>query len=110
MANSKYHSYPYTCAHLWYLWQIKKFTGKQILDLTVEMQHWLDECCVVKGERTFIWDNYYTRVYLDYNKDAGPILKTAQQISLSDCIYFRYEQDLLAFRLRWGIQDTIAIP
>lgn len=103
MDNSNSYHFPHTCAHLWHLWNKEHLTGKQILARTLEMQMWLDANCIVNGKRTFIWSIEYTKFPQDYNVQYSGF-KGVNTISLANCIYFKHEQDLLAFRLRWGIQ------
>lgn len=108
MDNSKYRSHPHICPHLWHLWHIEKLTGGEIIDLTVEMQLWLDNNCIENGERTFFWDDHYTKLPFAYNKDykGGIGIYNLHEVSLANFLAFKHREDLLAFRLRWGIQDN----
>ena len=107
MDNSKHKSYQHICHYLFYLWDVEKLSGIQILERTEEMHKWLFANCIENGECTFIWDNHYTKYPANVNKDYCGISifgRSSHEISLSNSVAFKYEQDLLAFRLRWGIQ------
>lgn len=108
MDNQQYESYPYKCAYLWHLWNVEKLTGSQMLDRVIEMQDWLDSNCWENGNRTFLWDNNNSTFPFQYNRDYNGSVNKAyvHEITLSNFIAFKRKDDLLAFMLRWGIQDT----
>lgn len=105
MIDSDLENYPYKCAYLSYLWHVELLSGSDILARSLEMQNWLDANC--RG--TFRWDTLYSKFPLNTSKGTPLHGNNVQQIALANNVYFKNEQDLLAFRLRWGIHDTIAL-
>jgi hypothetical protein len=67
--------------------------GNKILELTNQMQEWLSENVRCDGKNNYSWSENKIDLLVD----------PYQHLSFSDTISFRYETDLLAFRLRWGI-------
>lgn len=113
MDNSKYRSHPNICAYLWYLWNIEKLTGGEILDRTIEMQCWLDDNCWDNGERAFFWDDHYTPFPLLYNKDYNGLYNTKNNhhvVSLSNFLAFKDKEDLLALGYAGAFKTTYVIP
>lgn len=101
MDKNIYESYPHKCDYLEYLWEVELLSGRLILERTIDMQGWLDTVCF----KNFIWSNNYSKFPLDYSKNTVFMRNSSLQIALADAVYFREEQDLLAFKLRWGIRD-----
>lgn len=93
--------YLYTCDYLSHLVYVENLTGIQVLEQLVEMDNWLS---VNKISRMWsVGEMGTTRIgknCVGYPLSSNP----ANLISVSRYIYFTDEQDLLAFRLRWGIQ------
>lgn len=99
MIDSK--TFPHSSAYLSHLVNVEKLTGIQILNRTVEMMDWLsiNKCSHMWSYGTEGIDTI-GRDCVGYPLSSNP----GNLITFSRYIYFRHEQDLLAFRLRWGIQ------
>jgi hypothetical protein len=131
MTNSK-KNFPYLCAHLWYYLQVEKLNGKQIMAKVIEINAWLNETCIITcvdwfsptadgqypvlKEEQWMWDTWTTRVPMYHNLygttiPAAPPMSTRMDwdaaISLSNSISFMHQDDLLAFKLKFGISDGI---
>lgn len=102
MDKNIFESYPHHCDYLSYLWEVELLSGRLILEKTIDMQGWLDTVCA----RKFIWSNNYSKFPLDYGKNTVFMRNSSLQIALADAVYFKEEQDLLAFKLRWGIGEV----
>lgn len=83
---------PYSSDYLRDLIYRKRLNADEISVLVSEMKNWLYESVRKDTETTYYWSSASTMVYSG-NKKAFP-----------DVLYFKYESDLLVFRLRWGIQ------
>ena len=82
-----------TSAFLWCLVYRQKLSGRDIFYLTQEMHEW----CVdnVAGKhRNGYWEN---------NFKWGEVITYVEGFRFADRIWFKYEEDLLAFKLRFGI-------
>jgi hypothetical protein len=83
----------YTSAYLWWLIHKQKLIGLEIFEIQRKMHGWCCDCVAGKHrkgswENNFSWDSRSTIV---------------DGFSFPNCIWFKYEEDLLAFRLRFGI-------
>jgi hypothetical protein len=71
-------------------------TANTILDITNDMQEWLSENVRHDGKNNYAWsESKFTINQFD----------NYEWIKFSESIAFKYEEDLLAFRLRWGINE-----
>jgi hypothetical protein len=78
------------------------------MDLVLQYQHWLDETCIQNGKRNFKWSTgELTTVIPKIRTFGSGNYPLGEYYEFANVLYFSYEEDLLAFRLRWGIQDTM---
>lgn len=94
--NSKKYSepdYPYSCAYLWYMVAVLDLGGDEILDITQSMQEWLYDNVRRDDQNNFKWSNKSTSIIFSANTYT----------LFTNYISFKHMEDLLAFRLRWGI-------
>lgn len=82
-----------TSAYLWWLVHKQKLSGDDIFHLTREMHDWCVDNVAGKHALGF-WQN---------NFKWGEVSTYVEGYSFSDRIWFKYEEDLLAFKLRFGI-------
>lgn len=95
-------TYPYEYAYLSHLVNVEKLTGNQIMRRTLEMMNWLSvNKCSHKWSDGVDGVENVGKNCVGYPLSSNP----ANLISFSRYIYFAHEQDLLAFRLRWGVNS-----
>jgi hypothetical protein len=95
------YAYPYGCPYLSHLLKVEKLTGSQILARVLEMMDWLST-----NKCSHEWSTNEDMDTVGRNCVGYPLSSNpANHISFSRHIYFTHEQDLLAFRLRWGINS-----
>lgn len=78
-----YYPYIYCCPYLWWLLHREKLLGQQLQERIVDIERWLN--ANLKG--MYVW---YPAA-------------TNESEALYHAVYFKEESDLVAFRLRWGI-------
>lgn len=84
-------SYPYTIAHLWHVFNTLQLRGQDALDALNPMVDWLIE-------------NAPGRFLMSSGKlMTGIYNSTVTEVMVSNCIHFSDLEDVLAFRLRWGV-------
>jgi hypothetical protein len=129
MINRK--NFPYRCSYLWYYIRIEKLTGEQIAAKVKEIDAWLNETCIITcmdwfspmadgqypviKEEQWMWSVTTSRVPARHNRFGMPKapVKTPvsysynwNEIYLSDNISFMHQDDLLAFKLKFGITEV----
>lgn len=80
------------------------------MDLVLQYQTWLDETCIQNGKRNYKWSTADLTTKIPKLHTFGQQLgryPAREYYEFANALYFSYEEDLLAFRLRWGIQDTM---
>ncbi len=126
--------YPYSCAHLWYYLRVEKLTGEQIQAKVREINAWLNETCIITcvdwfsptadgkypviKEEQWHWSRDTSRVPSGHNVFGAPIATYRlasyagdwNEVSLANNISFMRQDDLLAFKLKFGIVDGITTP
>lgn len=90
----------HNCEYLRYFWEVKKATGLEILDISVEMTNWLSQNSI-----KHVWSKNVQSIQLDGNIHSGFTLPF-RLLEFSTSIQFNNEEDLLAFKPRWGICAT----
>jgi len=117
-------NYPHCCAYLWYLLQVEHLTGKEIIGRIQEYSKWFYENCrelQAKNEGqpvvfrpVWTWSVASTLVPLTYSMfkpvPSGFAYGDSEEREFPNAIYFMYKEDLLAFKLRFGINDTCENP
>jgi hypothetical protein len=86
--------YPYSCAYLWYMVAVLELSGDEIFDITRSMQEWLYDNVRRDDQNNFKWSSKSTSIIFSANSST-PVF--------TNYISFKHAEDLLAFRLRWGI-------
>jgi hypothetical protein len=125
--------YRFGCAYLWYFLQVEHLTGEQIQERVSEIQEWLDETCTYirvdwlnktpEGyypeikTYSYQWAKDTSDVYLYHNPFANSATLYNPnyygdwtQVFFPNTIAFRHAEDLLAFKLKFGIEDGIENP
>lgn len=128
-------NYPYACAHLWYYLRVEHLTGEQIRSKVKEINAWLNETCTeqvidwskptvdgkipIRKKENWFWAESHSRVPMHFNIFAGGIPKSSgtpgyhgdwNEVSLSNNLRFTHKEDLLAFKLKFGINDNMTHP
>lgn len=85
--------FPYYSNFLNWVSVRENLNAETIFALTEAIQEWLSENVKVNGVNNYEW-SYKTKMI---NGAHGTV-------AFPEKIYFAYEEDLVAFRLRWGIQ------
>lgn len=85
--------FKYASPYLWWIFNKMNIRdNNQILDFKSRIQEWLTENVVQDGKPLYRWsDGKLLTVLWDINK------------TISNVLYFKHEEDLLAFRLKFGI-------
>ena len=99
-AFSEKPSYTFACHWLYHLAYKEGLTGQEILDRSVEMMNWLTE----NGPIQHAWNTNRIKVPKDCTIDVPGNYSDLSYLEFSTILFFEHQSDLLAFRLRWGIQ------
>lgn len=92
------HQYPHYCPYLYCLLQHGKnpvACGDEILSTVTKMEDWLANNVCRDGDFNYQWSNGNLRTEI--------LNKNGNLIKFSNNIRFRYEEDLLAFTIRFGL-------
>jgi hypothetical protein len=86
--------YPYQCR---YRAHYNNVSAVDLLNITWEIQEWLYECVYRNGKCNYEWSKSRSCIQI-WSDERHEEWKT-----FSEFLCFTYEEDLLAFKLRFGI-------
>lgn len=90
--------YPYTCPYLYHLLKQDRrptVCADEILAIVMEMEDWLCKNVTGKGVHNYQWSIGALRTEI--------LNRNGSFVKFSNSLRFRYQEDLLAFKLRFNI-------
>lgn len=91
--------HPYSCNWLWILIRRHKhvITAEQCFDYVFTHEGWLSDCVRRDGKNNYAWSQSHLI--------TGIHSSTGHSVNFSNILRFKYEEDLLAFRLRFDMYE-----